>query len=104
MSEIFRYNGRGQELVRDESSYLIECGEGRVITITELFGHAEFIIGYCRSARVDAWGVCCIQPFRRVSDLGFTRSWAEPQRTDLRIYRRVRLNIAEEEKWMQMSA
>lgn len=104
MSEIFQYLGRGLEPVREEPRYLIECGEGRVLTVTEKFGHAEYIVGYCRSAIVDAWGVRCIQPFRRVSDLGFTRSWAEPRKNDLMIYRRVWLNIAKEEKWMRMLA
>jgi hypothetical protein len=104
MREIYRYEGRGRESLADESCYHIECGEGRVLTITELFGHAEFILGYCRSAIVDEWGICCIRPFRRVSDLGFTRSWAEAHKVDLMVFRRVRLNIAVEEKWMQLSA
>lgn len=104
MREIYRYQGRGQKDVSSDTSYLIECENGRVLVVTEVFGKAEFIVGYCRSAIVDGWGVCCIRPFRRVSDLGFTRSWAEPQKADLLVFRRVRLHLSAEEQWMQRSA
>lgn len=101
MREIYRYGGRGHETLPDENGCMIECGEGRVLAITEVFGQAEFIVGYCRAAIVDAWGVCCIQPFRRVSDAGITRSWAEPGNTELVIFRRVRLHLTQEENWMR---
>lgn len=103
MREIYRYEGRGRVHRRDEASFHIECDEGRVLTITEAFGNAEFIVGYCRAAIVDAWGVCCIEPFRRVSDPGFTRSWAGRERTGLILFRRVRLHLAVEESWMRRS-
>ena len=101
MREIYRYGGRGHGPRPDETNCLIECAEGRVLAITEVFGHAEFIVGYCRSAVVDAWGVRCIEFFKRVSDPGFTRSWAEPGKAGLVIFRQVRLHLTQEEDWMR---
>ena len=81
-----------------------ECASGRVLAITEMFGQVELIQGYCREAVVDQWGVCCIYPFHRVSDVACTRSWAQQDKESLMIYRRVRVHLVAEEPWMKRPA
>ena len=104
MRRIFEFNGRGQNAETPRSGYHIECASGRVLAITEMFGQVELIQGYCREAVVDQWGVCCIYPFHRVSDVACTRSWAQQDKESLMIYRRVRVHLVAEEPWMQRPA
>ena len=104
MRQIFEYNGRGREYETPRSGYHIECASGRVLAITEMFGQVELILSYCREAVVDQWGVCCIHPFHRVSDVACTRSWAQQDKESLMLFRRVRVHLAAEEPWMQRPA
>jgi len=104
MRHIFEYNGRGRKPEAQRSGYHIECANGRVLAITEMFGQVELILGYCRELFVDPWGVCCIHPFHRMSDLECTRSWAQKDKESLTIFRPVRVHLVAEEPWMQRPA
>lgn len=104
MRKNYQFSGRGSKVESDNACHSIECAEGRVLAITEVFGNAEFVIGYCRAAIIDQWGVCCIDAFRRVSNDDLTRTWAEPKKAGLVIFRGVRLRLVGEEAWMLRSA
>lgn len=104
MRRIFEFNGRGQNTETPRSGYHIECAGARVLAITEMFGQVELILGYCREAVIDQWGVCCIHPFQRVSDVACTRSWARQDIRSRMIFRRVRVHLVAEEPWMQRTA
>ena len=100
MKEIYRFFGRGIGPATDP--YRIECEEGTVLIVTQTFGAIEMVMGYCRTVIVDPWGINCIDPFRRASDVACTRSWAEPEKSGITIFRPVRLHLAAEEPWMHM--
>ena len=102
MREYFHFFGRGHETETPSASYQIECASGKVLVVTEKFGTIEIVLSYCRAAVVDPWSISCIDPFRRASDVACTRSWAKPEKSDIVIYRRVRLHLAAEEPWMKM--
>ena len=104
MRNIFEFDGRGRKTETRCTGYHIECASGRVLAITEIFGQVELILGYCKEVVIDRWGVCCIRPFHRVSDVACTRSWAQQDNESLMIFRRVRVHLAAEEPWMQRSA
>lgn len=101
MRKIFEFNGRGSKTESVCVGYHIGCATGRVLAVTEVFGPVELILGYCREAVVDQWGVCCIHPFHRVSNVDCTRSWAQQDKDSIMIYRRVRVHLEAEEPWMQ---
>ena len=102
MKEIYRFFGRGHET--PSASYQIESASGKVLVVTEKYGPVEIIMGYCRTVIVDPWSMSCIDPFRRVSDVACTRSWAEPEKSGTTIFRPVRLYLEAEEPWMHMRA
>jgi hypothetical protein len=101
MREFYKFHGRGHASAKADSCYLLETGYGVVLEITETHGKAEFIVGYCRKALADRWGICCFEPFKRASDPGLTRTWAEHSPTGLFIFRGVRLHLTREEEWMR---
>ena len=103
MREIYRFYGRGQSPVVQARCCLIETAEGAVLEITEAHGKTELVVAYCRKAIADRWGVCCFEPFRRVSDIGLTRSWAERYSAGMFIFRGVRLHLTREEEWMRQT-
>ena len=103
MTEIYRFHRRGHQEVADDKCYLIESDAGTILTIIEVHGNAEFVVGYCRKAVADRWGVYCYDLFRRVSDLGLTRSWAEEYPDGMHLFRGVRFHLAREEEWMLRS-
>lgn len=103
MTEIYRFNGRGHQAVAHDKCYLIETDAGTVLTIIEVYGNAELVVGYCRKALADRWGVYCYDPFRRASDPCLTRSWAEPDPAGMFIFRGVRFHLTREEEWMLRS-
>lgn len=100
MTEIYRFYCRGNPTIPHEKCYLIESDAGTVLTIIEVYGNAELVVGYCRKALADRWGVYCYDPFRRVSDLALTRSWAAEYPDGMHIFRGVRFHLAREEEWM----
>lgn len=104
MRNIFVFIGRGQNAQTSRTGYHIECATGRVLAVTEAFGPVELILGYCREAFVDQWGVCCIHPFHRMSDLQCSRSWAQKDKVSLTIFRPVRVHLVPEEPWMRRPA
>ena len=101
MPEIYRFHRRGHQEIADDKCYLIESDAGTVLTIVEVHGNAEFVVAYCRKAVADRWGVYCYNIFRRVSDLGLTRSWAKEYPAGKHVFRGVRFHLAREEEWMQ---
>jgi len=103
MSEFYKFHGRGRGPAEPDSYFLLETGEGVVLEITETHGNCEFVVGYCRKALADRWGVCCLEPFKRASDPALTRSWAKHCPTGMFIFRAVHFHIVSEEEWMQRS-
>lgn len=101
MREIYRFCGRDLGPADQDSGCLIETAEGTVLEITEVYGTAEFIVGYCRKALADRWGVCCFEPFKMASDPGMTRTWAKHWPTGLFIFRGARFYLTREEEWMR---
>ena len=101
MRNIFVFRGRGQDAETPRTGYHIACGTGRVLAVTEAFGPVELIMGYCREAFIDQWGVCCIHPFHRMSDLQCSRSWSRNDKECLMIFRPVQVHLVAEESWMQ---
>jgi len=101
MTEFYKFHGRGQGPAEPDSCFLLEADEGTVLEITETHGKSEFVVGYCRKAIADRWGVYCLEPFRRVSDLALTRSWAEHCPSAVFIFRAVRFQLTQEEEWMR---
>ena len=97
----YSLGGRGHSPADPNACLLIETGEGNVLEITARHGNAEFIVGYCRKALADRWGVCAFEPFRRASDPGLTRSWAERFAAGMFNFRGVRLHLTREEEWMR---
>jgi len=83
---------------------VIECGEGTVLAITVNYGGTGFILGHCRKALIDRWGMYCSDPFRRASDAGLRRSWAEPLQRGMFIFRPSRLEIVAEQDWMRQTS
>ena len=101
MRNFYPQGGRGRRQADRNACCMIEAIEGAVLEILERHGNVEFVVGYCRKALADRWGVCCIEPFRRVSDPGLTRTWAEHGTTGLEFFRNVRLRLTREMKWMR---
>lgn len=96
-----QFFGRGWEAGHVEGSYrLIECAQGTVMAITVNYGGVEFILGHCRGAIIDRWGMYCNDPFRRASDASLRRCWAEPLKKGMFIFRRAGLEIVSEQQWM----
>ena len=103
MTEIYRFHCRGHQAIAHDKCYLIESDAGTVLTIIEVHGNADLVVGYCRKAIADRWGVYCYDPFRRASDLCLTRSWAEEYPDGMHLFRGVRFHLAREEEWMMHS-
>ena len=101
MSAMFHFRGRGDFSVPDDSSFLIEVDDGTVLAVTQRVGNVEFLVTYCRMAIADKWGVYCFRPFRRASDPGLTRSWAQIVCEGLFVFRGVRFHMIAEESWMR---
>ena len=103
MTDIFHFHGRGTRDIASDSIFLIESDEGSVLGITVRYGQAEFMVGYCRKALADRWGIYCDNLFRRASSPDLTRSWADQVTEGAFIFQSVRLHLAREEEWMKIS-
>jgi len=101
MKRFCNFAGRGDMSIANNQYFNLEPDPGAVLLVTRRFGKAEFIICYARSAIVDKWGCYCFESFRRVSDLGFTRCWAERTDSDLMIFHSVTVYVVPEEEWMR---
>ena len=103
MRELFHFHGRGNHEIASDSIMLIESDEGTVLGITIQCGQVEFMVGFCRKALADRWGLYCHEPFRRGSSPDLRRSWSEPLRDAQFIFRAVRMHLMREEEWMTSS-
>ena len=100
----YQFKGRGLGTgCHDDPYRLIQCGKGSVMVISYRCHGVEFILGYCRKAMIDRWGTYCADPFQRASDAALTRSWAEPAKKSLFLFRPTRLEIVPEQEWMRLS-
>lgn len=98
----FKFRGRGLGTGYHDDPYrYIECKEGTVMTISYECHGVEFIQAFCRRVTMDRWGVFCHDPFRRVTDTGLTRSWAEPIKKGIFMFRPTRIEIIKEQDWMR---
>lgn len=102
-SHPFFGRGSGSAGIEDPCC-VIECAEGTVLAITVSYGGTEFILGHCRRALIDRWGMYCDSPFRRVSDAALRRCWAEPLKKGMFIFRPARLEIVSEQQWMRQTS
>lgn len=100
MKEFYNFQGRGHTSVARDTSYMLESDEGTVLAVTIKLGKTEFVLAYCRKAIADKWGVYCHRPFRRASNPGLTRSWAQCYSGGMFVFREVRFHLTREEKWM----
>ena len=103
MTDIFHFQGRGTRDIAADSIFLIESDEGSVLGITVRYGHAEFMVGHCRKALADRWGLYCDNLFRRASSPDLSHSWADHVPGSAFIFRNVRVHLMREEDWMKMS-
>ncbi|MEY4568765.1 MAG: hypothetical protein RLZZ398_204 [Verrucomicrobiota bacterium] len=103
MTDIFHFQGRGTREIASDRIILIESDEGSVLGITVRYGQAEFMVGYCRKALAERWGIYCDNLFRRASSPDLSRSWADQVTEGAFIFRSVRLHLAREEEWMRLS-
>jgi hypothetical protein len=100
-ANIFRFAGRGQALQNIRETYrMIDCQEGTVLALIVHHGSIGFIHSYCRFAIMDQWGIYCHDPFRRRSDPALSRSWAEPIKKGMLVFRSASLEIVTEAPWM----
>lgn len=95
-----RGNGTGSHL---EPYCFIRCDEGTVMAIIIACHGVEFILGYCRNALYDKWGLYCGDVFIRHSDAAITRSWAVAMKKGLSLFRPTRLEFVTEQEWMKRS-
>lgn len=100
MRDFYRFEGRGFGSEPHGNNYMIESEEGTVLVVSLKIGNADFILAYCRKAIADRWGVYCDNPFRRASDPGCTRTWAQHFQGGIFIFRGVRFHLIREEEWM----
>lgn len=101
-ANIFPFPGRGQGAVSNEvSSRIIECTRGTVLALIVFHGRVGFVHSFCRKAVMDRWEIYCYSPFTRMSNASFTRSWAEPLKKELFVFRAARLEIVPEQEWMR---
>ena len=103
MTDIFHFHGRGTRDIAADSLFLIESDEGTVLGITVRYGQTEFMVGYCRKALADRWGLYCDNLFRRASSPDLRHTWANQVTEGAFIFRSVRLHLVREEEWMKMS-
>ena len=104
MKRFFYFCGRGNNVMSDDKFFSLDPDPGAVLMLTRKYGHAEFVVTYCRSALVEQWCCYCVGAFSRFSDLGFTRSWAEPAESDLTIHYAVTVYLVAELDWMRRSS
>ena len=104
MTELFHFQGRGNPQIGADSIMLIEADEGTVLGISVRYGRAEFLIGYCRKALADRWGIYGQDPFKQVSSPDCRRSWAEHSPGGWFLFHAVRLHLVREEAWMKQSS
>lgn len=104
MTDIFHFHGRGTRDIAADSLFLIESDEGSVLGITVRYGQAEFMVGYCRKALADRWGLYCDDIFRRASSPDLSRSWADHWTAGAFFFHRVRIHLIREEEWMKIAS
>ena len=104
MTERFHFPGRGNAEIAADSILLIEAAEGTVLGIGMRYGRAEVMVGYCRKALADRWGIYCQDPFLHVSSPDCRRSWAEHSPGGWFLFHAVCLNPVREEEWMKQSS
>lgn len=100
MNDTYQFEGRGSHMMAPGIICLIESAAGHVLAISEMYFGTEFLVCYCRRVQIDKWGAHCQDGFRRRSDPGLTRAWAEKDKADLEIFRRCRIQVIAEEEWM----
>lgn len=103
MTDIFHFQGRGTRDIASDSIFLIEAGDGSVLGITVRYGQTDFMVGYCRKALADRWGVYCDNLFRRASSSDLRRSWADHFIEGAFIFKGIRIHLMREEEWMRLS-
>jgi hypothetical protein len=102
-ANIFPFPGRGRPSANHEDSCrLIECASGTVLAVIVYHRRVGFVHSYCRKALMDRWGIYCDAPFRRMSNAACTRSWAEPLKNGLFVFRAATLEIIAEQEWMRI--
>lgn len=98
------FEGRGQGTGSHLDPYCcIHCTGGTVMVILHNCHGVEFILGYCRKALYDKWGLYCSDVFTRRSDATLTRSWAVSMNKGLFLFRPTRLELVPEQDWMRQS-
>ena len=98
------FGGRGKGISKHQEPYrCIRCETGTVMEVIINCHGVEFILGYCRNALWDQWGLYCGDVFVRKSNSSFTRTWAVPLQRGLFFFKPIRLELVEEQNWMRQS-
>jgi hypothetical protein len=98
----YHFKGRGVGSGNQFEPYrLIECADGTVMAIISTCHGVQFVVGYCRQALFDRWGLYCGGVFTRESNATLTRSWAMTLRSGLFFFTPMRLELVEEQDWMR---
>lgn len=100
----YNFEGRGKGTGSQREPYRhIQCADGTVMAIIFSCHGVEFVLGYCRQALFDKWGLCCGGVFMRESDAALTRSWPVVLKGGLFFFRPVRLELVKEQDWMRQT-
>jgi hypothetical protein len=98
------FEGRGKETGSHLEPYrCIQCTDGTVMAIIIACHGVEFVVGYCRNALYDKWGLYCGDVFLRESDHTLSRSWALALNRGLFFFKPTRLDLVREQEWMRRS-
>lgn len=96
------FQGRGQGTEEQLEPYRhVLCTDGTVMAIIYNCHGVEFVVGYCRQALFDKWGLYCGGVFIRESDAALTRSWAVALKEGLFFFKPMRLELIKEQDWMR---
>jgi hypothetical protein len=97
----YHFEGRGKGTGHLEPYRFIKCTDGTVMAIIIACYGVEFVMGYCRIALYDKWGLYCGDVFLRESGPALIRSWARPLNRDLFFFKPTRLELVTEQEWMR---
>jgi hypothetical protein len=96
------FGGRGKGIGKHQEPYCsIRCETGTVMAVIISCHGVEFIMGYCRTALWDQWGLYCGDVFVRESNSSFSRTWAVPLQRGLFFFKPTRLELVTEQDWMR---
>lgn len=73
---------------------------GFVYCISLVAGRQAFVWGYSRMIKIDPWGLCVTNAFRRRSSPGLDFSWAELFAAEAWIYKPTVIQLIVEQPWM----